>query len=116
MTQSLPVIDNDSFATEVLGSREPFLLVFGAQWCAPCHAVAPVIAEIAREHAGRLRVGKIDTDDAPEIAARFGVRGVPTMILFRDGRELSRHLGAANKRALLAFLGASEQRPMATVG
>jgi thioredoxin 1 len=106
MTQSLPVIDQESFAAEVLGSREPFLLVFGAQWCAPCKALAPVVAEIAAEQAGRLRVGKLDTDDAPEIAARFGVRGVPTLILFRDGRELSRHLGAGNKRALLAFLNA----------
>ncbi|HMI90309.1 MAG TPA: thioredoxin domain-containing protein [Polyangiales bacterium] len=104
-----------SFETEVLGSSEPYLLDFSAVWCAPCRALAPILEEIAREQRGRLRVGKIDIDDSPVIAARLGVRGAPTVVLFRGGREHGRLLGLTSKRKLLELAeltGAPVQLPV----
>jgi thioredoxin 1 len=102
-------ITDHSFEAEVLGSSEPYLLDFSAVWCAPCRALDPILEEIAREQQGRLRVGKIDIDACPEVAARLGVRGAPTVVLFRGGREQGRLLGLTSKRRLLelAALGAA---------
>lgn len=101
MTSVLEAINDLNFDSEVLGSKQPFLLDFSATWCGPCKALQPVLEGLAREQQGRLRIGKIDIDDSPEVAARLGVRGAPTLVFFRDGRELARKLGFANKQALL---------------
>jgi thioredoxin 1 len=100
MTSGLEAIDDMNFDTEVLGSKQPFLLDFSATWCGPCKALQPLLEALAQEQQGRLRIGKLDIDDSPAVAARLGVRGAPTLVLFRDGQELARKLGFANKQAL----------------
>lgn len=101
MTKALEEINDLNFDTEVLGSELPYLLDFSAVWCAPCKAMQPLIESVAHEYEGKLRVGKIDIDDSPEIATRFGVRGAPTVILFRNGKEAARKLGFTNRQALV---------------
>jgi len=98
-------VDDRSFERQVLGSTEPYLLDFSAVWCPPCRALEPILEAIAEEQKGKLRVGKIDIDSSPEVAARYGVRGAPTVVLFKDGREAGRRLGLTSKRALLQLIG-----------
>ncbi len=105
MTQILEEIDDLNFEREVLGSNQPYLLDFSAVWCAPCKAMQPIIEGIAQEYAGTLRVGKIDIDSSPDVAMRLGVRGAPTIILFRDGKEAARKLGFTNRQGLLKLAG-----------
>jgi thioredoxin 1 len=105
MTSSIEDIDDGNFEREVLTYKGLYLLDFGASWCPPCRALEPIIENIAREYQGKLRVGKVDIDSSPAVAARFGVRGAPTIILFRDGQEQGRRLGLANKQTLLALAG-----------
>jgi thioredoxin 1 len=105
MNTRIEHIDDLNFDAEVLGSTAPFLLDFSATWCPPCRALEPIIESIADEYQGRLRVGKIDMDSNPSVAARLGVRGAPTVILFRDGSEAARRLGLTSKRALLSMAG-----------
>lgn len=107
MTSVLEHIDDLNFETEVLGSKQPFLLDFSATWCGPCKALQPLLEGLQREHQGRLRIGKLDIDDSPAVTARLGVRGAPTLVLFRDGQELARKLGFAGKEALHQFMRAA---------
>jgi thioredoxin 1 len=97
-------IDDSNFEREVLGSELPFLLDFTATWCAPCRVLAPIVDALADEHVGTFKVGTLDIDRAPGVAARFGVRGAPTLIVFKDGREAARRLGTANKATLLKLV------------
>jgi thioredoxin 2 len=84
----------------VAGTDVPVLVDFYADWCAPCKIMAPVLDDIAHRHAGRLIIGKLDTDLNQASAARFGIRGIPTLILFRDGREHGRQVGAVSRAQL----------------
>jgi thioredoxin 1 len=97
-------INDLNFETEVLGSKVPFLLDFSAVWCGPCKMLAPIVGKIADEQLGRARVGKIDIDDSPDTAVRYGVRGAPTVIVFKDGKEIARHVGVTSEERLLALL------------
>jgi thioredoxin 1 len=97
-------INDLNFETEVLQSDTPFLLDFGAAWCGPCKALKPVLEALAIEHAGSLKVGKIDVDLSPDVATRFGIRGMPTLVVFRAGSEVRRRVGAGSKSALLALI------------
>jgi thioredoxin 1 len=106
MASALESIDDMNFETQVLASKEPFLLDFSAEWCSPCKALAPLVEALAEEFRGRLRVGTLDIDASPAVAARLGVRGAPTLVLFRDGREAARKLGLTNRRGLLELIGA----------
>lgn len=89
----------------IIHSGTPVLVDFSAEWCGPCKAQAPVLAEIAREMEGKLKVIKIDVDKNPNIAGRFRIQGVPTLVLFRMGEVLWRQSGLMDKRSLLQVLG-----------
>ncbi len=91
---------DQNFDSEVLGSSKPVLIDFWATWCAPCRAIAPAIDEIAEQYAGKITVFKMDVDGNPETPARFGVRGIPTVILFKGGEVVDQVVGAIPKSAL----------------
>jgi thioredoxin 1 len=94
------VSDRD-FAELVLGSDRPVLVDFWAEWCVPCHMVSPVVEEIARDNADNLKAAKLNVDDNPETTRKYGVMSIPTLIVFRDGQEKARVVGARNKEAIL---------------
>ena len=94
-------VTDDSFAHDVLSSTTPVLVDFWATWCGPCRMVAPVLDEIAAEKAGSLTVAKVDVDANPGTARDFQVVSIPTMILFKDGKPVTRIVGAKGKAALL---------------
>lgn len=91
-------ITDQNFETEVLGSDTPILVDFWAEWCGPCRALAPTIEELSREYDGRLRVAKLNVDENPHSASSFGIRSIPTLIIFEDGVEKDRILGALPKK------------------
>ena len=94
-------INDQNFQDEVLASPEPFLLDFSATWCGPCKALLPIVEKIADENVGAIRVGKIDIDSSPEVAAKLGVRGVPSIVVFKNGKEAARRIGLANRDAIM---------------
>ena len=98
-------VDDATFDEEVLRASVPVLVDFGATWCAPCRALHPIVQRIAAEHAGRIKVVTVDTDASPRTAARYGVRAVPTVLVFRAGERTASHLGVTSKEKLVALLG-----------
>lgn len=98
-------IADDEFADEVLASDRPVLVDFGATWCGPCRALEPTIEAVEKELAGRVKVVKMDIDESPETAKRYGIRGAPTLVVFRAGKETTRHVGVTSKERVLALLG-----------
>jgi thioredoxin 1 len=97
-------IDDTDFEREVLASTEPVLVDFGATWCGPCRALEPTIEAVANEVKGRAKVVKMDIDESPETAKRYGIRGAPTLVVFRDGKEAKRHVGVTSKERVLALV------------
>lgn len=97
-------VDDSSFAREVLEADVPVLVDFGATWCGPCKALAPIVACVAAETAGRVKVVTMDTDASPRTAERYGIRGVPTLLVFRKGEKTAGHLGLATRAKLLELL------------
>src|SRR5262245_23168097 len=89
-----------NFERDVLKSGKPAIVDFWATWCAPCRAIAPIIDEVANKNAGKLEVFKVDIDSNPETPAKFGVRGIPTVILFQNGKVVDQVVGAVPKSAL----------------
>ena len=105
LRKPLPVASTADFDELVRGSPVPVLVDFWAAWCGPCRAVAPELEKIAEQRAGQLLVAKVDTEALGEVAARFAIRSIPTMVLFRDGAEAQRLSGAMAASAILSSLG-----------
>ena len=101
---SVLVLDAKNFESEVLKSDLPVLVDFWAEWCGPCRMIAPIIEEIANETAGKLKVGKVNVDDAQELAASFNIMSIPTLLVFKNGEPVDQIVGALPKDALLAKL------------
>lgn len=93
-------ITTSNFEAEVLNSDIPVLVDFWAEWCMPCKMVAPVLEEISTEQAGKLKIGKLDVDSEGDLAMRYSVQSIPTMILFKNGEEVGRKVGAVPKPAI----------------
>ena len=95
-------VDDMNFADEVIGSAEPVLVDFWAPWCAPCRVVGGLLEEIAPQYAGRMRIMKLNVDENPQTAARFGIQSIPTMILFKNGKPVDQIVGALPLQPLQA--------------
>jgi len=96
---NLKHFDGPTFEAEVLNSKEPVVVDFYADWCGPCHMMAPIVEQLAGEYAGRVSVGKLDVDVNQEIAIRYGVMGIPTLGLFREGKLVDRIVGYPGGKA-----------------
>jgi thioredoxin 1 len=97
-------LTDSNFDQEVLKSTEPVLVDFTATWCGPCKALAPIVEKIAEESVGKYKVGKLDIDDAPGVTQRYGIRGVPTVLVFKGGEKVDQHVGVTNRETLLKML------------
>lgn len=105
MTANTPYnVTDASFEQEVLAAPGPVLVDYWAEWCAPCRVVGPVVDQLASEYSGRLKVAKIDTDENPVAPSRYGVRSVPTLMLFRNGEPIASKVGSVSKAELAAFV------------
>ncbi len=101
---SVLTITKDNFEKEVLQSEKPVLIDFWAQWCGPCRMVSPLVDQIADESDGTYKVGKINVDEQPELAAKFGVMSIPTLMVMKNGKISSSSVGARSKQAILSML------------
>ena len=97
-------ITNENFEAEVINSDIPVLVDFWAPWCGPCKMLGPVIAQIAEEKEGQVKVGKVNVDDEPELAAQFGVMSIPTVLVFKNGEITNKTVGAQPKKNIEALL------------
>jgi thioredoxin 1 len=99
--------------TEVLKSDQPVLVDFWATWCGPCRAMTPIIDQLATDYAGKARIGKLNVDENPQVAARYQVRGIPTMLLFKNGALVASKVGSTNKGELQKLIDAHVAAPAA---
>ena len=97
-------VTDGKFNEEVLQSDLPVLVDFWAPWCGPCLSIAPAVEELAKEYSGRIKVGKMNVDENPEIPSTFGIRGIPTLILFKGGKAVNQIVGAVPKNKLKALV------------
>ena len=98
-------ITADNFEAEVLKSSEPVLVDFWAPWCGPCRMVSPIVDQVAEEVDGRAKVGKVNVDEQPELAAQFGVMSIPTLVVMKQGKAVATRVGVQSKQAILNMLG-----------
>jgi thioredoxin 1 len=106
MADNIAHVSDDSFEDEVLKSSIPVLIDFWAPWCGPCRAIAPIVDQVAGEYTGKLKVVKMNVDDNPRTPARYGVRGIPNLILFKDGQVQQQIVGAVPKAHLVKAISA----------
>ena len=100
MGENITNVTDSTFETMVLKSEVPALVDFWASWCAPCRAIAPIVDEMAQEYTGKLRVVKVNVDDNPATPGKYGVRGIPTLILFKDGKVVDQLVGAVPRNQI----------------
>jgi thioredoxin 1 len=104
MNEILSYVNDDNFESEVLNAEKPVLVDFYADWCGPCKMLAPVLEEIAHEYADKVKITKVNVDQSPDTAQKYGVRGIPTLILFKNGNAEATKVGALTKSQLTAFI------------
>jgi thioredoxin 1 len=104
MSDNVLQVTDDSFESEVLGSDIPALVDFWASWCGPCRAIAPVVEELAEQYAGKLKVAKLNVDESPKTPGQYGIRAIPTLIIFKDGKVADQITGAVSKSHLEAAI------------
>ena len=97
-------VDKSNFQADVLQSKEPVVVDFWAEWCGPCRMVAPILDDLSKEYAGRLKIVKVNVDENSVSAATYGVRGIPTLLLFKNGQVVETKVGALPKGQLAAFI------------
>jgi len=107
MTDSIKHVTDTSFESDVLKSDIPVLVDYWAEWCGPCKMIAPLLDDAAKSYQGRVTIAKLNVDDNPDTAAKFGIRGIPTLMIFKDGKPAATKVGAMSKSQLTAFLDES---------
>ena len=103
-SSSIHHVTDESFEPDVLKSDVPVLLDYWAEWCGPCKSIAPILEEVAKDYEGRLKIAKINVDENQAVPAKFGIRGIPTLMLFKNGNVEATKVGALSKSQLTAFL------------
>ncbi|TKI03905.1 thioredoxin TrxA [Martelella alba] len=104
MSDKIIHLSDDSFDKDVLQAKGSFLVDFWAEWCGPCKMIAPILSEVSEEYEGKLTVAKLNIDENPATAPKYGIRGIPTLLLFRDGEVVATKVGALSKGQLKEFL------------
>jgi len=104
VSDTIVYLTDDSFQNEVLDSAEPVLVDYWAEWCGPCKMIAPLLTEIASEYQGKVKVAKLNIDENPQTPPKYGIRGIPTLMLFKDGNVEATKVGALSKSQLTAFI------------
>ena len=104
MSAHIHYVTDATFEAEVLQSEQPVLVDYWAQWCGPCKMISPILDEIATEYAGKLKVAKVNIDDNQETPAKYGIRGIPTLMVFKNGNIEATKVGALSKSQLAAFI------------
>jgi thioredoxin 1 len=104
MSGSIKYVSDASFDADVIQSDVPVLLDYWAEWCGPCKMIAPILDEVAKDYAGRVQVAKMNVDENRDVPAKFGIRGIPTLMLFKNGQVSATKVGALSKSQLTAFL------------
>ena len=107
MSENTKSVTDASFSTDVLAAKGAVLVDFWAEWCGPCKAIAPALEEIGAEYAGRLTIAKVNIDENPNTPNTYNVRGIPTLVMFKDGKPVSTKVGAAPKSVLKEWVAAS---------
>lgn len=107
MSEHIKNVSDDSFETDVLKADQPVLVDYWAAWCGPCKMIAPILEEVAAEFAGKVTVAKLNVDENQQTAAKFGIRGIPTLMLFQNGEVKATKVGAVSKTQLTEFLNQS---------
>lgn len=104
MSGEIVFVTDDNFDQEVLQAGGPVLVDYWAEWCGPCKMIAPILEEVCKEYEGRLKIAELNIDENPETPPKFGIRGIPTLMLFRDGEVEATKVGALSKSQLTAFI------------
>ena len=104
MSDKIVHVSDEAFESDVLNADQPVLVDYWAEWCGPCKMIAPVLEEIAEEYAGKIKIAKLNIDENPATPPKYGIRGIPTLMLFKDGNVEATKVGAVSKSQLSTFL------------
>jgi len=104
MSDLIKQVSDASFDADVIQSSQPVLVDYWAPWCGPCKMIAPILEDVAGQYAGRITIAKLNVDDNPDTAAKYGIRGIPTLMLFKNGQAAATKVGALSKSQLTEFL------------